>query len=120
MYKIRQFSGLTGVSTDTLRYYEKEGLLTPLRDGNGYRLYSEKDVAWLAFILRLKETRMPLAQIKTYARLRALGDSSLAERYAMLLAHQRYLSEWQEKLAVHQTHLQEKLQIYEAMLSKQQ
>ena len=53
---IQEFAALTGLSADTLRFYEKEGLLAPARDGNGYRIYSERDVAWLAFVLRLKET----------------------------------------------------------------
>ena len=87
MYHIQEFAALTGLSADTLRYYEKEGLLAPARDGNGYRIYSESDAAWLAFILRLKETNMPLAQIKAFARLRAEGEATLAARYALLLAH---------------------------------
>ena len=61
MYHIQAFAALTGLSADTLRYYEKEGLLAPTRDSNGYRVYSERDAAWLAFILRLKETNMPPA-----------------------------------------------------------
>ena len=73
MYRIQEFAALTGLSADTLRYYEKEGLLAPARYANGYRIYSERDAAWLAFILRLKETNMPLAQIKAFARLRAGG-----------------------------------------------
>lgn len=92
MYHIQEFAALTGLSADTLRYYEKEGLLAPARDANGYRIYSERDAAWLAFILRLKETNMPLAQIKAFARLRAEGEATLAARYALLLAHQQALA----------------------------
>ena len=36
MYHIQEFAALTGLSADTLRYYEKEGLLAPARDGNGF------------------------------------------------------------------------------------
>ena len=43
MYHIQEFAALTGLSADTLRYYEKEGLLAPARDANGYRIYSERD-----------------------------------------------------------------------------
>lgn len=49
MYRIQEFAALTGLSADTLRYYEKEGLLAPARDANGYRIYSERDAAcWLS------------------------------------------------------------------------
>ena len=39
---IKEFSAQTGLSADTLRYYEKEGLLLPERDGNGYRVYGAR------------------------------------------------------------------------------
>ena len=116
MYHIQEFAALTGLSADTLRYYEKEGLLAPARDANGYRIYSERDAAWLAFILRLKETDMPLAQIKAFARLRAEGEATLAARYALLLAHQQTLATQLARLADHRAHLAEKLRHYEALL----
>ena len=116
MYRIQEFAALTGLSADTLRYYEKEGLLAPARDANGYRIYSERDAAWLAFILRLKETNMPLAQIKAFARLRAEGEATLAARYALLLAHQQALAAQLARLADHRAHLAEKLRHYEALL----
>ena len=94
----------------------KGGLLAPARDANGYRIYSERDAAWLAFILRLKETNMPLAQIKAFARLRAEGEATLAARYALLLAHQRALAAQLARLADHRAHLAEKLRHYEALL----
>ena len=65
---IKEFSAQTGLSADTLRYYEKEGLLLPERDGNGYRVYGARDAEWTGFILRLKEMGVPLARIKEYAR----------------------------------------------------
>lgn len=116
--RIREFSALTGIGADTLRYYEKEGLLRPARDANGYRTYGERDAAWAAFILRLKETHMPIAQIREYSRLRHLGDETLSARYEMLLAHQACLREWQCRLAEHQAHLEEKLQIYRKRLQQ--
>ena len=64
---IKDFAAQTGLSTDTLRYYEKEGLLQPARDANGYRNYGTRDVDWITFILRLKAMGVPLARIKEYA-----------------------------------------------------
>ncbi|MDO4626528.1 MAG: MerR family transcriptional regulator [Pasteurellaceae bacterium] len=65
--KIQEFSQLIGLTSDTLRYYEKEGLVKPVRDASGHRDYSEQDIEWVKMILRLKETRMPIEKIKRYA-----------------------------------------------------
>ncbi|MDO4644150.1 MAG: MerR family transcriptional regulator [Cardiobacteriaceae bacterium] len=116
--KIQAFSKQTGLSVNTLRYYEKEGLLQPIRDNNGYRCYTERDTEWVAFIVRLKETNMPLVQIKNYARLRHMGDGTIVERYQILLEHQQYLAELQTQLAVHQEYLTNKLKIYQEMVDR--
>ena len=56
MYTISQFAELLKLSIDTLRYYEKEGLIKPQRNPQNQRVYSTADVAWMEFILRLKQT----------------------------------------------------------------
>lgn len=119
MHKIQTFAELSGLSAETLRYYEKLGLLRPARNAGGQRVYSDADAAWVAFLLRLKATDMPLAQICEYSQLRHAGDSTLRERYAMLLAHSERLVEKQRILAEHQAHLTNKLQIYQEMLYEQ-
>ncbi|MDQ8935624.1 MerR family transcriptional regulator [Acinetobacter rudis] len=55
------------VSTDTIRYYEKEGLMhSVLRQDNGYRLYSEIDVARLQFIRTAKKLGFTLSEIRLF------------------------------------------------------
>ncbi|MDQ8953386.1 MerR family transcriptional regulator [Acinetobacter rudis] len=55
------------VSTDTIRYYEKEGLMhSVLRQDNGYRLYSEIDVARLQFIRTAKKLGFTLTEIRLF------------------------------------------------------
>lgn len=115
---IKIFSAQTGLSADTLRYYEKEGLLHPARDENGYRVYGERDLGWVGFILRLKEMGVPLADIKEYARLRHAGDNTVPERFELLQRHRRRLEERQRELAEHQAFLDKKLQIYREMMTK--
>ncbi len=74
-------SGLVGLSAHTFRYYEKIGLLNNVqRNSSRQRVYSVKDVKWLEFVIRLKETAMPLEKILEYARLRELGSSTVLER----------------------------------------
>jgi DNA-binding transcriptional MerR regulator len=119
VYSIGAFSKITGLSADTLRYYEKEGLILPERDVNNRRVYSDKDIDWIEFILRLKETAMPISQIKTYARLRYEGDSTLEKRLDLLLDHQRFIYKEKEKLEQNMLHLNNKIDIYKEAIKKQ-
>ena len=64
MWKVHDLSRLTGVSARTLHHYDAIGLLTPSRrEENGYRLYSEHDLARLQQIVALKFLGFPLKQI---------------------------------------------------------
>ena len=115
---IKDFAAQTGLSTDTLRYYEKEGLLQPTRDGNGYRNYGARDVDWITFNLRLKAMGVPLARIKEYARLRHQGDSTIPARYAILAAHQAVLAARRQELEAHQAFLAQKLAHYRVLMTQ--
>ncbi|WP_086982143.1 Zn(2+)-responsive transcriptional regulator [Vibrio aphrogenes] len=65
MYKIGELAKLCGINNDTLRFYEKSGLLTPsARSESGYRLYNEQDKQALLFILRAKKVGFNLSDIK--------------------------------------------------------
>lgn len=78
----------TGLTIDTLRYYEKIGLIPELaRSSSGRRIYSEADVRWILFLIQLKATGMQIAQMKKFAALRLAGDSSVPERIKMLENH---------------------------------
>jgi DNA-binding transcriptional MerR regulator len=83
-YRIGDFAAKVGLSSFTLRYYEKEGLVWPRRDDNGQRYYTDADVRWLVFILHLKGTGMTMAQLQRYVKLRAAGDATIPERLALL------------------------------------
>lgn len=115
-YAIGQFSKLTGLTGPTLRYYEQEGLLSVQRDAAGRREYTEQDVEWLHFIKRLKETGMPIREIRRYAHLRYQGDSTIQERLAMLEEHHKKVLEEQQKLAGNLRKLEEKLSFYRQAL----
>jgi DNA-binding transcriptional MerR regulator len=81
---------LIGHSEHTLRYYEKVGLLPPIRrDASDNRLFTPEDLRWLEFLVKLRQTRMPLRQMLCYAGLVRQGDATLGERRAMLEAHER-------------------------------
>lgn len=107
----------TGLTESTLRYYEKKGLIRVARDGGGRRDYDEGDVAWVAFLCRLKDTGMLLRDIRRYAELRYRGRSTMPDRLAMLEAHRAYVREQQEKWAEHLKRLEEKITFYQTEIS---
>lgn len=85
---IGQVAEMTGLSTHTLRYYEQAGLLRAIsRTAAGHRLYAPADLDWLAFVMRLKATGMPIAQMQAFAALRAQGESTFGARRSLLVAH---------------------------------
>ncbi|MFD1125016.1 MerR family transcriptional regulator [Lentilactobacillus raoultii] len=111
-YGIGAFSKLVNMSIDTLRYYEKEDLIVPARDKNNRRSYTEHDVKWINFIKRLKKTGMPIKNIKSYAKLRYQGDTTIDERLKLLHDQRRRLVDKQVELQEHIDFLDKKIETY--------
>ena len=76
-----------GLPTDTLRYYERLGLLTPSRTPGGRRVYEGKDLLLLRFVARMRATEMPLEEIRRYLDLAAAGAGTAGRRREMLVSH---------------------------------
>lgn len=110
---IQTFSKITNVSSHTIRYYEKIGLLKKIaRNTSGHRYFTEQDVLWIEFIKRLKDTGMALDNIRKYADLREQGVLTSELRMQILQQHAVML---EEKIAAEQFHLkmlQEKIAYY--------
>ena len=117
-YSIGEFSRLVNISIYTLRYYENENLIIPDREKNGRRSYSEKDVSWIQFIKRLKDTGMPIREIQKYAKLRASGDVTMNERMEMLIKHRTVLKEKIAKYNEHLKKLNDKIDYYKVSIDK--
>jgi DNA-binding transcriptional MerR regulator len=101
---IGQAAEATGMSVEALRYYEREGLLldpTP-RDTGGRRRYRERDLAWLAGLVMLRETGMSIADIRVVADL-SRRPGTEAERLVELERHRERVL---EQLARTRQHLQ--------------
>ncbi|MEU6979418.1 MerR family transcriptional regulator [Streptomyces sp. NPDC046371] len=81
----------TGLSVHALRFYEREGLLVgPVhRTAGGRRRYTSFDVDWLLICVRLRESGMPLSELKQFAELVRHGPGNEAERLRLLDAHQQ-------------------------------
>lgn len=96
---IQQASELTGLTTHTLRYYERIALLTPVgRASNGHRRYDKQDIERVIFLNYLRLTGMPLEQMKEYAALLKRGDAGIPQRIALLQAHRAMVARQVEAL----------------------
>ena len=114
---IGELSKASGLSTHTLRFYEKLGVLKPAdRSASRHRLYRPDAVAWLEFVLRLKITGMPLAEIRQYAELRARGDSTLRARLKILELHRKRLTSNIASLSENLEALDSKMKTYRTWL----
>ena len=82
---IREIAAKTNMSTDTLRYYERIGLLPPVpRNAAGIRNYDVYFVNFINFIKKLKASGMSLEHIIDYIRLAEMGDATIQERKKLL------------------------------------
>ncbi|AZV57507.1 MerR family transcriptional regulator [Clostridium sp. AWRP] len=117
-YYIGEFSKKIGLSIDTLRYYEKLGLIYPERNKINRRIYSEKDIEWLKFIIRLKETNMPIKDIQYYSKLRYEGDKTLEERLKLLEEQMYRLTFEKSKIEDNILNLEKKINTYKKMIAK--
>jgi DNA-binding transcriptional MerR regulator len=107
---IQQVAKLSGFSIDTLRYYERIGLLEPVgRTESGHRRYTQRDLDWIDLLIRLRNTGMPRAQMVRFAQLRRQGSATLTERRILLEQHQQTLEEHMQELEQHMAELQQKI-----------
>jgi DNA-binding transcriptional MerR regulator len=104
---------MSGLSVDTLRYYEKEGLTLhrPERSASGQRRYSERDVRWLATLVMLRRTGMPIRDIKKFVALYRV-DGSEADRLGILEAHRVHVLQELDEVQTHLAAINRKIDYY--------
>lgn len=96
----------TGISIDSLRYFEHEDLFVHevARSAGGRRVYSESDVTWLKLCNRFRDSGMPIATIREFAALVRSGPGNEKERLSLLQQHEvlirSRISAMQDNLAV--------------------
>lgn len=102
-------------------YYEKAGLIERVgRTTGNQRRYASADLAWLEFLLRLREAGMSIDDMKRFARLRAAGDTTVSDRIAILRDHFDGLAEHIRALQQNALALDDKINHYEQLLNTQQ
>lgn len=114
--EINEVSKLTELKSHTLRYYESIGIIKDIkRNSSGKRIYSEQDLKWLEFIIRLRATGMNINKMKEYARLRYLGDETVLERKRIMLEHLESINNEIDKLLEARNYVKKKIKIYTEM-----
>lgn len=112
MYLIGQVAELTQLPIDTLRYYEKQGLIQVKRNKQNQRIYGEDELVWLAFIKRLKQTGMSVANVQTYASLRYQGEATISKRRELLEEQLKRVKVKQQQLQANHNMLEQKIALY--------
>lgn len=98
LFSIGEVSARTGLSVDTLRFYERQGLFPPVdRTSGGRRVFSDNDVSWIGICQRLRASGMPLTEIAKYAGLVRSGSGNESQRLELLRRHE---AEVQSQIAV--------------------
>ncbi|WP_456786291.1 MerR family transcriptional regulator [Cellulomonas sp. P5_C5] len=112
---IAEAAEATGLTTHTLRYYERDGLLLDAVDraSSGHRRYSEDDVGWIRMVTRLRSTGMPIREVRQYADLVRAGDGNEAERLQLLVAHRDRVRQQLAEVATHLEAIELKIGLYE-------
>ncbi|MGW4379280.1 MerR family transcriptional regulator [Kitasatospora sp. NPDC004531] len=108
----------SGFTLDTLRYYERIGLLTSItRATSGHRRFTPDDLSWLGILRCLRDTGMPIADMRRYAELaRTEGPDSLRDRIALLEKHDTAVNDQIALLERRRTHLRDKIDYYRSVL----
>ena len=104
----------TGLTTHTLRYYEREGLmLAPVgRASSTHRRYTEADVTWVTFLTKLRSTAMPIATMREYVVLARQGERTEAARLELLLRHRIAVVRQLEEMAASLAAIDYKIDLY--------
>jgi DNA-binding transcriptional MerR regulator len=112
-YTIEEAARRTGVSSHTLRYYERIGLLAPVgRASSGHRRYSDDDIGAVMFLTMLRQTGMPIRDMVRFVELTRGGDGTIGQRVDLLEAHRDALAERLDLLRRHFEAIEHKIKIY--------
>ncbi len=121
---IKDAATQSGLSVDTIRFYEKAGMLPRVRrDGRGWRQFDKDTLDWLKDLERLRATGMPMAEMRQFATLVHAEDAArpeaAAERLAILERHSARLTDRQADLDACRAYLTRKIAIYQQMTGQQ-
>ena len=116
---IAEVSEKYGISPDTLRYYEKEGLLPPVkRTAGGIRDYGESDCGWVEVIKCMRSAGLPVEILAEYVNLFMQGDHTAERRKGILIEQRGKIREKIEELKTVEKRLDYKISNYDKIISR--
>jgi len=117
---IAEAAEISRLSAHTLRYYERVGLLEPVRrNGSGHRRYREADLERITFLARLRATGMPIREVRRYAELMQAGEDTNAARLALLEGHRNAVLAGLETTAKNLELIEWKINFYRERVAQQ-
>lgn len=117
-YTPAEASERSGFSIDTLRYYEREGILPAVRrTPGGHRVYTDSELGLLDFLKCLRETGMPVEKLRRYGELCRSADT-IPDRIALLEQHAEAVERQLQEILAQQRRLAEKLDWYRGELAE--
>ena len=117
MYSAKEAAEMTGLSTSTLRYYEKEQLLPQIaRNSQKYRQYTEEDIEWIKMVQCMRMANIPIQSIKKYVSLLIRGGETLEQRFGMVQDHMEDIKNQMSNLQNALNLTQKKLSFYHKLL----
>lgn len=103
-----------GLDPDTLRYFERRGIVPPpARDSAGRRVYTDRAVHLLEVLLHLRRTGMPLAQVAEFTRLVGCDPDGVPERLELLTTHREHVKAQREQLEESLSIIERKINDYQ-------
>lgn len=112
---IKEVSEKFDISQDTLRYYERVGMIPPVtRTTGGIRDYQKDDIAWVELAICMRSAGLPVEAMIEYVRLTQEGDSTIPARLQLLADQREALLKQKEKIDAMLNRLNYKIGRYEA------
>jgi DNA-binding transcriptional MerR regulator len=119
--KIAEVSEQYGLSTDTLRYYERVGLIPAVnRNGSGIRDYNELDLRRVEFIKCMRSAGLPVEVLINYVALVQEGDKTIEARKEILVEQRKLLLERMNEMQKTLDILNHKIEVYEKAVLKKE
>lgn len=111
---IKEVSKKYGISQDTLRYYERVGMIPPVtRTSGGIRDYQEDDLKWLEMALCMRNAGLPVEAMIEYLSLFQQGDETISARLELLTSQRKILLDKKEEIDKTLERLNYKISVYE-------
>lgn len=96
---IKEVSQKYNISQDTLRYYERVGMIPKVtRTASGIRNYQESDLSWVELVICMRSAGLPVEALIEYVELYQQGDQTFGARLELLQEQRRNLEEQQKQL----------------------